>query len=152
MNRINLVPLRTAKEVYDVLVALNVGDVVPPEIYIRDYRNGDIPAWIIREREGDGQICTVLTLVDESIAGRHVGMEVITCPAKTLGGVLYRYFPGCIKARHSFGDIRQHARQIADRLLAGLSPYPGSRQPSDKDLQKLREWNQLSLNEEGDDE
>ncbi len=42
MNRKNCILLHKAIEIHAVLTALQVGDVVPPEIYIRDHNQAKV--------------------------------------------------------------------------------------------------------------
>jgi hypothetical protein len=125
MNRWDCVPLHEASAIHAVLVGLFTHDVVPPEIYISDYENGEVPQWEVVEREEHG-ILTILTLIDK--IQPLAGVEVFACATKILAGPHYRYSPGCVKARNPLCDIRQNARQMADRMKAGKAPHAGHRQ------------------------
>lgn len=114
MRRGSHKPLCLAEDVFRVLSSLQVGDPVPVNILIHDYVNDGIPAWVVAEREESG-VLIMLTLIDESGTSCHrTAIDVFTCPAKTLGGRLYQYYPGCVHARNMFADIRQHARAMCD--------------------------------------
>jgi hypothetical protein len=130
-------PLYKASEIHAVLVALAVGDLVPHQVLINDYKSGIIPAWSVAEREESG-ILTVLTLIDLntqksdvfSQGSAYCAYDVFTAPERVLAGPMYLYFPGCIHARNQLGDIRQDARVMAERMAGvkqGLwEPSPGT--------------------------
>lgn len=139
MNRRDCMPLSQASAIHEVLSHLEIGDVIPQEIYIRDYKRGGIPTWIVREREVTGLVVD-LVVVDESLPHKHIAMVVLSAPAKTLGGQLFQYFPGCGQARNMFADIRQRGRQISENMEEDIPPHvPAQRYKKEK--QKLEKWN-----------
>lgn len=122
MKRTQVKPLSEPADIYQVLSQLQIGQQVPPEVLIADYKNGDIPPWTVREIERSN--CLILTVIDPT-ARRDatlfepelvVAREVFTLPTKTLAGPFYMYHPGCIHARNMLADIRQHARQKSERM------------------------------------
>ena len=46
-NRRDYPPLLEPQAVYETLKALHLGDAIPPQIYVSDYRDGVIPDWRI---------------------------------------------------------------------------------------------------------
>jgi hypothetical protein len=125
MRRAECVPLYRSEDIYKMIVLLHVGAIIPPQVYIQDYADGQIPEWRIAEREPIGVESFILTLVDSATQrtrmpegdSSFVGHDVIFMPTRTLGGHNYLYFPGCVHARHMFGDIRQHGRCIREDAL-----------------------------------
>jgi hypothetical protein len=121
MKRSQVLPLASAADIYAVLVHLHAGEFVPPQVYIRDYQDGTIPPWMIREIEAHDRLL-IVTVCDEQapvqatlFAPAHlVARDIFTMPTKTLAGPLYGYYPGCVHARNPLADIRQYARQIVD--------------------------------------
>jgi hypothetical protein len=139
MHRHDYKPLSEGSAIYEVLSKLDVGDTVPPQIYIRDFRRGGIPAWIVREKSVSGPV-TDLVVCDEGLPHKTIAMVVLTCQRTTLGGRLFQYFPGCDQARQMFGDIRQDARQIAEKMRDGLPPNVVAHNYR-KEQRKLEKWN-----------
>jgi hypothetical protein len=125
MMRSDHLPLYRSEDIYKMVAQLEIGVTIPLQIYIQDYADGQIPEWRIAEREDIGGQHFILTLIDVATQrtrmpegdSSYVGHDVIFMPTRTLGGHNYLYFPGCIHARHMFGDIRQHGRCIREDAL-----------------------------------
>lgn len=114
-------PLDRAEAIYHVLPNLPIGAEVPAHILIADYEGGEIPIWVVQEREHAG-VVQILTVVDKSTTHQNLSgntealaIEVFTAPAKTLAAPVYVWSPGSTKRRDQLSDIRQHARQMNDR-------------------------------------
>jgi hypothetical protein len=122
ITRSQIRPLHQPADIYVALARLVVGDPVPLEVYIADYRDDAIPPWVVREIEISDSLL-ILTVCDESewhaptlwAPSYCVARDVFTQPTKTHAGPLYGYYPGCVHGRNMLADIRQHARQIANR-------------------------------------
>lgn len=76
----------TAEELYNLLVPLQPGDLVPSEVYVADYADGSRPAWTVAEREELGAGGVRLELEDSSNGDMFdcVRLIVLTFEAKTL--------------------------------------------------------------------
>jgi hypothetical protein len=126
MKRSQVRPLFTADAIHAVLSGLQVGDLVPVDIFICDYVDDEIPCWKVAEREECAMLVS-FTLVDVTtyhlriLEGTYqfvecwVACDVMSCQTKVLAGPLYTYYAGCEHARNMLADIRQHARQMAER-------------------------------------
>lgn len=114
-------PLDHAAAIWDVLSRLPIGSEVPFQVRILDYENGEIPVWIVKEREECG-IVQILTVLDRATLATNwsgieegLAVEVFISPYKALIAPVYKWFPGCEKRRDKLGDFRQHARQMNDK-------------------------------------
>lgn len=122
IKRSQVMPLHEPANIYAVLSQLAIGQPVPANVLIADYKDGSIPTWTVREIEPHGNLL-ILTVCDETEQSQAtlfeqahcVARDVFTMPTKTLAGPFYGYYPGCEHARNMLADIRQHARQIVDQ-------------------------------------
>lgn len=124
LKRAQVLPLHLPEDMYQVLSHLEIGQRVPAQVLITDYKDGAIPPWIVREIEHCDGSMLILTACDESLIYQATlfepehctAMDVFTLPTKTLAGPFYGYAgPGCEHARNPLTNIRQHARQIVDK-------------------------------------
>lgn len=72
MKRCDCPPVLEPHTVYDALKALQVDDSVPQQIYVSDYRDGEIPDWRIHYRQSRGA-SVLLIAFDHSNAYRQGG-------------------------------------------------------------------------------
>lgn len=111
-------PLYDEAAIYAAVAHLAIGQMLPLQVFVSDYDNGSIPRWQIAEREGCFTTLIDLDTLHRSLYGErcYVGIDMIFLPTRCLYGKHYTYFPGCTHARNTFGDARQEARKIAERL------------------------------------
>lgn len=108
---------------YRHLRSLAVGDVVPSELYVLDYRDGTRPEWTVHQVEELPSGARHLTLVDKENTdardlfgpcGVVVALEVITSPRKTL-----RSQPHALgSAWDTLCDLEQQGRYVARGVAA----------------------------------
>jgi hypothetical protein len=116
-------PLDQPLPIYTILSSLSIGSAVPGNVYINDYEDtGEIPMWILYEREACNAGVQMLTLRDKATIEVNVfgeekalAREVFIAPGKILAAPVYVWTPGCEKRRDKLGDIRQDARQYNER-------------------------------------
>lgn len=127
MNRTDHPPLLERHAIYEALRALRIGEAIPPEVYVSDYRDGEIPDWRIhyRERMGasvllivldmtntywpGGQPTEQMSLFDEDV--RYPAVRIISSPAKTLrSGVIE--FSGLDAWPNMMCDMLQQAKIV----------------------------------------
>ena len=63
-KRENIGVLTKAGTVYQALVTLHIGQRVPEQCYILDYRDGIIPPWQVYQREQENTL-VILVLIDQ---------------------------------------------------------------------------------------
>jgi hypothetical protein len=115
-------PIIEPEAVYTALASLQVGDVVPPEIYISDYDTGQIPAWTVHSSEPKGSLLQ-LTLIDPDAAiqatlwepAAVVARQVLTGPRQSLATPHYQLKEG-YGPKAMMCDLIQQARYVAKRL------------------------------------
>jgi hypothetical protein len=131
-KRAQIKPLHEPAAIYATLSILAIGEQVPPEVYICDYDTGGIPPWMLKERKDLSGPYQTLTVIDTSTRHKRlegtswVACDVFCCPTKILRTPLYTYYAGCVHEFNELADIRQHARQIADRWQARVQGEGGA--------------------------
>jgi hypothetical protein len=110
------------KRMYAALKELQAGDKVPADIYIADYKDGEIPDWRVAERtipNAENKGLFVLYLEDMSNigktdlfnpVGRPVCKMVIATPRKILGSPTYMPVEGREYGPPMLHDLVQNAR------------------------------------------
>jgi hypothetical protein len=119
-RRCEIPPFYDESSIYATVAHLQIGEMLPEQVFISDYADGFIPRWQLAERDG-----CMYTLIDvDTLHSAHyaercyVGVDVVFLPTRCLCGRHYTWFPGCVHARHMFGDVRQEARKIAERMAS----------------------------------
>ena len=117
-RRRDMPPLYDEAAIYAAVAHLDIGQMLPEQVFVSDYDDGFIPRWQIAERDGCFTTLIDLDTLHRSYYGArcYVAVDVVFLPTRTLCGKHYTYFPGCTHARDMLGDIRQEARKIAERL------------------------------------
>ena len=110
--------------IYEVLAALQVGDVAPPELYIADYEDGGIPQWTLISRRPTGAP-EQLELIFEDRTPQTVPLDmwaahaadllprrgVLTWPERTLATRIYLCEEVAWRCpRQQMGSLIQQAR------------------------------------------
>lgn len=126
-NRGDHPPLLEPHAVYESLHTLRVGDAVPPQIYVSDYRDGTIPDWRIHYRARMGasvllialdttntywpgdQPAAQMSLFDEEV--RYPAVRIISSPAKTLRSCVVE-FSGLDAWPNMMCDMLQQAKIV----------------------------------------
>ncbi len=110
------------KRMYSALIALEVGQKVPEDIYIADYKNGEIPSWQVVEKEQPSPQnpgLYVLYVEDPGNAGkvdlfnpngRAICKMVICTPRKILASPEYLPVEGRKYGPPQLLDLVQNAR------------------------------------------
>lgn len=112
--------LTTARAVYQVLSSLHIGDTVPEQCYILDYRDASIPLWEVQHRDQDGAL-VVLVLINRDAPKQAtlfdppqwVARQVLALPNKILAFPPYMIGLDGVGARPILCDLIQQARVVA---------------------------------------
>ena len=110
----------TARAVYQVLSSLHIGDPVPEQCYILDYRNGSIPLWEVQQREQDDEL-VVLVLINRDAPKQAtlfeptqwVARQVLALSNKILATPPYLLGLEGAGPRPVLCDLVQQARAVA---------------------------------------
>lgn len=137
MKRCDCPPTLEPRAVYQALKPLYLGDAVPPQIYVSDYNDGEIPDWRIRYRERQGasvlliafdhsnaywpggQPATQLCLFDDEV--RYPAVRILSSPRKTLRSAVVE-FSGLDGWPSQMCDMLQQAKaalKAATKEVAG---------------------------------
>jgi len=106
--------------IYAALIALQVGEIVPPEVYIKDYSVGTIPEWTVKSRELKKQGYLVLVLIDPNGTveatlwepAAEIARDIHSAPDRCLATQPYQLRPG-YGPKPMFCDLLQQARYVA---------------------------------------
>jgi hypothetical protein len=94
-------PLVDPAAVHNTLARLGEGEMVPREVYIADYADGDIPRWVLIWRKEIGSSHFALVFEDQTYenqppleAPSRPRRGVLTSPCKSLCTQVYLSLPG----------------------------------------------------------
>lgn len=121
-ERCDYPPIIEPEAVYMALAALQIGDQVPPEVYISDYQTGQVPAWTVQSREQKGSMLQ-LTLVDPDATiqatlwepAAVIARQVLTGSRLSLATPHYQLKEG-YGPKNMMCDLIQQARYVAKCL------------------------------------
>jgi len=119
VQRAGIETLHTAQAVYALLSQLQVGDRVPEQCYILDYRDGTIPPRQVYHREETGSL-HILVLIDlnntrPATSGepqQWVARRVLAHPGKILASPLYLVGTLGAEPRPMLCDLMQQVRAL----------------------------------------
>lgn len=120
LKREEIEVLTTAEAMYQVLFSLHIGDPVPEQCYILDYRDGTIPLWEVHQREQDGAL-VVLVLINKDAPKQEtqiapsqwVARQVLALPNRILATPPYMIGLDGVMPRPILCDLVQQARAVA---------------------------------------
>ena len=112
--------LTTAEAVYRVLSSLHLGELVPVQCYILNYKEGTIPPWQVHEREQEDVLIALVLINQDSLKQvtqiappQWVARQVLALPNKILATPPYVLGLEGAGPRPMLCDLVQHARAVA---------------------------------------
>ncbi len=112
--------LTTARAMYRALSSLHLGELVPEQCYILDYKEGTVPPWQVHEREQEDALIVLVLINRDSLKQatlfeppQCIARQVLALPNKILATPLYRVGLEGAGPRPVLCDLVQQARAVA---------------------------------------